>query len=366
MDEETDMTMQAIKLRLKVEMPRVIVFARDRCARILQLEKDACMKRVLAGTLAVCMVAVPGLPEAQSYPSRTIHLIVPFAAGGPTDALGRVIAHSMSATLGKQVAIDNVTGAGGTLARARTAQADADGYTMMLAGLGTATSVTLYRKLPYDPLGAFDTVGLIAKVPMVVIGRKDLPPKDTGELISYIRANKDKVTFGDGGLGSGSQFCGLLLMAALQVKMTVVSYRGSGPAMLDLIGGRIDLLCDQTTTTISQMRGGMVKGYAVTMKTRVPTAPELPTLNEAGLDAFELSNWYGLMVPRGTPRPIVDQLAGALRTGISDATVLKRLDEFGAIPVSPDLATPDAFAAFFRAEVARWAPIIKAQGIYAD
>jgi len=366
MDKETDMKMQAIKLGLKVEMARIIVFARDRCARILQLEKDARMKRVLAGTLAVCMVAVPGMLEAQNYPSHTINLIVPFPAGGPTDALGRVIAHSMSATLGKQVVIDNVTGAGGTLARTKTAHADADGYTMMLAGLGTATSVTLYRKLPYDPVGAFDTVGLIAKVPMVLVGRKDLPPRDIGELIRYIRANKNKVTYGDGGLGSGSQFCGLLLMAALQVKITTVSYRGSGPAMLDLMGGRIDLLCDQTTTTISPMRSGMIKGYAVTMKTRVPTAPELPTLNEADLGAFELSNWYGLMVPRGTPKPIVDQLAGALRIAISDATVVKRLDEFGAVPVSQDLATPEAFAAFFRAEVARWAPIIKAEGVYAD
>jgi tripartite-type tricarboxylate transporter receptor subunit TctC len=316
--------------------------------------------------LAVGLFVAPGFLMAQSYPMRTIVLIIPFPAGGPTDALGRVIAQSMSATLGKQVAVDNVTGAGGTLARVKTAQADPDGYTTMLAGLGTATSATLYRKLPYDPVGGFDTVGLIAKVPMVVVGRKDLPPKDIGELIRYIRTNKDKVTFGDGGIGSGSQFCGLLLMSALQVKMTAVSYRGSGPAMLDLIGGRIDLLCDQTTTTIPQIRSGMIKGYAVTIKTRVPTAPELPTLSEAEPGAFELSNWYGLMVPRGTPKPILDKLAGALRVAISDATVVKRLDEFGALPASQDLATPEGFAAFFRAEVARWAPIIKAAGVYAD
>lgn len=358
--------MHAIKLGLKVAMARIIIFARALCTRNHGLKNDGCMRRVFAVMLAVCMLVVSGLLEAQNYPTHSISLIIPFAAGGPTDAMGRVIAQSMSVTLGQRVTVDNVTGAGGTRARTKTAQAQPDGYTMMLAGLGTATSVTLYRKLPYDPIGAFDTVGLITKVPMVVVGRKDLPPKDIGELISYIRANKDKVTYGHGGLGSGSQFCGLLLMGALQVKMTTVAYRGSGPAMLDVLGGRVDLLCDQTTTTVSHIRSGAIKGYAVTLKNRVPIAPELPTLDEAGLSDFELSNWYGLMVPTGTPKPIVDQLAGALKVAISDATVLKRLDEFGALPASQDLATPEGFAAFYRAEVAKWAPIIKAEGVYAD
>jgi len=323
------------------------------------LNKSACVAFAL---LAFAAVSAP----AQNYPARTINLIVPFAAGGPSDALARLVAQSMRATLGQQVAIENVTGAGGTLGAAKGAQSRPDGYTMLLAHIGQSASVTLYRKLPYDPVGAFDAIGLIAEVPMVVVGRKDLPPKDIGELIGFIKANKDKVTYGNGGVGSASHFCGLLFMSALQAEMTTVSYRGSGPAMLDVLGGRVDLLCDQTTTTTSHMRSGTIKGYAVTMKARVPAAPELPTLSEAGLRDFDLSVWYGLVVPKGTPKPIADQLSAALRAAISDATVVKRLAEFGAQPVSPDRATPDAFAAFLRADVAKWAPVIKAAGVYAD
>ena len=323
------------------------------------MNKSACVAFALLAFAAVSA-------SAQNYPARTINLIVPFAAGGPSDALARLVAQSMSATLGQQVAIENVTGAGGTLGAAKGAQSRPDGYTMLLAHIGQSASVTLYRKLPYDPVGAFDAIGLIAEVPMVVVGRKDLPPKDIGELIGFIKANKDKVTYGNGGVGSASHFCGLLFMSAVQAEMTTVSYRGSGPAMLDVLGGRVDLLCDQTTTTTSHMRSGTIKGYAVTMKARVPAAPELPTLSEAGLRDFDLSVWYGLVVPKGTPKPIADQLSAALRAAISDATVVKRLAEFGAQPVSPDRATPDAFAAFLRAYVAKWAPVIKAAGVYAD
>lgn len=323
------------------------------------MKKSACLALALLAFAAVSA-------SAQNYPARTVNLIVPFAAGGPSDALARVIAQAMSATLGQQVAIENVTGAGGTLGAAKGAQARPDGYTLLLAHIGQSASVTLYRNLPYDPVGAFDTIGLIAEVPMVVVGRRDLPPKDIGELIAYIKANKIKVTYGNGGVGSASHFCGLLLMNALQAEMTTVAYRGSGPAMLDVLGGRLDLLCDQTTTTTSHMRAATIKGYAVTMKARVPAAPELPTLNEAGLRDFDLSVWYGLVVPKGTPKPITDQLAAALRAAISDATVVKRLADFGAQPVSPDRATPEAFAAFFRADVGKWAPVIKAAGVYAD
>ncbi len=323
------------------------------------MNKSACV------AFALLLVAAVSA-SAQNFPARPITLIVPFAAGGPSDALARLIAQSMSTTLGQQVAVEDVTGAGGTLGAAKGAQAKPDGYTILLSHIGHSASVTLYRKLPYDPVGAFDGIGLIAEVPMVVVGRKELPPGDIKELISYIRANKDKLTYGNGGVGSASHFCGLLLMSALQAEMTTVSYRGSAPAMLDVLGGRLDLLCDQTTTTNSHMRAGTVKGYAVTMKTRVPSVPELPTLGESGLRDFDLSVWYGLVVPKGTPKPISDQLSAALRAAISDPTVVKRLAEFGAQPVSPDRATPEAYAAFFRADVAKWAPVIKAAGVYAD
>ena len=323
------------------------------------------MQRLIQLILALFSLAALQA-AAQNYPARSINLIVPFAAGGPSDALARVIGQAMSATLGQQIAIDNVTGAGGTLAAAKGAQARPDGYTLLLAHIGQSASVTLYRKLPYDPVGAFDTIGLIAEVPMVIVGRKDLPPKDIGELIAYIKANKDKVTYGNGGVGSASHFCGLLFMSAMQAEMTTVSYRGSAPAMLDVLGGRLDLLCDQTTTTTSHMKAATIKAYAVTMKARVPSAPELPTLSEAGLRDFDLSVWYGLMVPKGTPKPIVDQLSAALKNAITDATVVKRLGEFGAQPVTAERATPESFAVFMRADVAKWAPVIKAAGVYAD
>ena len=336
------------------------VVQHEACARKKELMKN--LPRFVLALLAFTAIGA----AAQTYPSRGINLIVPFAAGGPSDALARLIAQSMSATLGQQVAIDNVTGAGGTLGAAKSAQARPDGYNLLLSHIGQSASVTLYRKLPYDPVGAFDSIGLIAEVPMVVVGRKDLPPKDIGELITYIKSNKDKITYGNGGVGSASHFCGLLLMSALQAEMTTVSYRGSAPAMLDVLGGRLDLLCDQTTTTTSHMRAATIRGYAVTMKTRVPAAPELPTLSEAGLRDFDLSVWYGLVAPKGTPKPIVDQLAAALRTALTDATVVKRLAEFGAQPVSPDRATPEGAAAFLRADVTKWAPVIKAAGVYAD
>lgn len=331
--------------------------------------KDRDWPVVVGGMLtAIALAASIVVTEvrAQTFPRKNVTLIIPFSAGGPTDALGRVIANSMSASLGRQVLVENVAGAGGLVARTKIAQSEPDGHLLMFAGLGTATSATLYRKLPYDPINAFDAVGLVAKVPMVIVGRKDLPAKDVGELLRYIRATRDKFTYGDGGLGSGSQFCGMLLMSALNVKATPVSYKGSGPAMLDLIGGRIDLVCDQTTTTLSQMRNGLVKGYAVTMKNRVSVAPDLPTLHEAGLNAFELSNWYGLMGARGMPKAVLEQLSASIKTALADPGVQKRLDEFGAVAATPDLVTPDGFAAFYRGEVERWAPLIRAAGIYAD
>ena len=318
--------------------------------------------RLCLGVLALAGATA----EAQNFPVRSINLIVPFAAGGPSDALARLLAQAMVATLGQQVGVENVTGAGGTLGAGKAAQSRPDGYTVLLAHIGQAASVTLYRKLPYDPVAAFDTIGLIAEVPMTIVGRKDLPPKDIVELIAHVKANKDKITYGNGGVGSASHFCGLLLMSALQAEMTTVSYRGSGPAMLDVLGGRLDLLCDQTTTTAGQIRGGLVKGYAVTTKTRVPSVAELPTLHESGLRDFELAVWYGLVVPKGTPKPVIDQLAAALKLAISDPVVVKRLAEFGAQPVSLDRATPEAFVAYLRAEVAKWAPMIRAAGVYAD
>jgi tripartite-type tricarboxylate transporter receptor subunit TctC len=303
---------------------------------------------------------------AQEYPNRAITLIVPFTAGGPSDALGRAVAQAMSGPLGQQVIVENLGGAGGTIGAAKGASASPDGYTITLTHIGQATSVTLYRKLSYDPVGAFDTIGMIGEVPMTIIGRKDLPPGDARELISFIRAQRKNISFGNAGIGSASHLCGLLFMTALNAEMHVIPYRGSGPAMTDLLGGRIDLQCDQTTTTLPHIRGGAIKAYASTLKNRLPSLPDLPTLAESGLADFELAVWYGLLVPKGTPGRIVDRLGSALRAAAADPLYTRRLSDFGVSAIDGERAGRNGFAEYFRAEVGKWAPIIRAAGSYAD
>lgn len=320
----------------------------------------------VAAALLTCMSLLPCAAQPQNYPARPITLIVPFPAAGPSDALARMIAQSMSESLGKAVVVENATGAGGIVGRAKAARAPADGYTLLLDGIGAAVSATMNRRLPYDPHTAFDAVGGVANTPMVLVGRKDLPAKDIGELIRYLRDKRQGVSYGNGGVGSGSHLCGMLLMSALQIELNTIQYRGAAPALLDVMAGRIDLLCDTPSTTAPPIREGMIKGYAVTSKGRVGTLAELPSLHEAGLAGFDFSGWYAFMVPRGTPRPMVERLAAALRTTLKDPAVKKRFAEFGSEPASQEMATPDAFASFYQAELSRWAAIVKANGVYID
>ena len=323
--------------------------------------------RLLATTcFCLSVLTAPATALAQAFPSKPVTLLVPFAAGGPSDALGRVVAQAMSGPLGQQVVVENIGGAGGTLGAGRGAAARPDGHTVLLTHIGQATSVSLYRKLPYHPVDAFETVGMIGEVPMTIVGRKDLPVKDARELFGYIKANGDKVTFGNAGVGSASHLCGLLFMSRLQTEMNVISYRGSGPAMTELLGGRIDVQCDQTTTTTGHIRSGAIRGYGVTLKGRVPTLPDLPSLAESGLTDFELAVWYGLLVPKGTPRAVVETLASALKAASADTGYLKRLAEFGVQPAPAERVGPDGFQGYFRAEAAKWAPVIKAAGAFAD
>ncbi len=322
------------------------------------------MKKWIAGVLA--MLGLVSVASAQNYPNRSVTLIVPFAAGGPSDALARVVAQRMSSVMGQQMVVENVTGGGGTVAAAKAAQARPDGYTVLLSHIGQATSVTLYRKLPYHPVDAFDSVAIIAEVPMVVVGRKDFQPATGADLVAYIRANRDKLTYGNGGIGSASHLCGLLLMSSLKAEMTTVSYRGSGPALTDVLGGRLDLLCDQTTTTVPHIKGAAVKAYGVTTAKRVASLPDVPTLDEAGLKGFEVAVWYGIVAPKGTPAPVLQSLASGLKTALSDPATQKRFEDFGAQQIAGDRATPAGADRYFRAEVTKWAPIIKAAGVYAD
>ena len=304
--------------------------------------------------------------SADEYPSKVITLVVPFSAGGPTDTVARLIAQPMSQKLGQTVIIENVGGAGGTIAAARVARATPDGYTIFLHHIGQATSATLYKNLSYNVLTDFETVGLVTPVPMTIIAKKDFPAKDIKEFISYVKANKDKITYGNAGVGAASHLCGMLFMSAIETKLTTVSYKGTGPAMNDLLGGVFDFMCDQTTNTTGQIKGGRVKAYAVTSRTRVPSLPDLPTLDESGLKGFEVSVWHGLYAPKGTPKPVIDKLSAALQVALTDPTVKQRFAELGTEPEPVARATPAAHRAHLKAEVEKWAPVIKKAGVYAD
>ena len=318
---------------------------------------------LLTGLL--CLV-LAGLAHADTYPSKVITLVVPFSAGGPTDTVARLIAQPMGKTLGQTVIIENIGGAGGTIAAARVARAAPDGYTIFLHHIGHATSATLYKKLPYDVVDDFETLGLVTPVPMTIIAKQAMGAKDIKEFINYIKVNKDNITYGNAGIGAASHLCGMLFMSALETDFTTVQYKGTGPAMTDLLGGVFDFMCDQTTNTTGQIKGGKVKGFAVTTKTRVPSLPDIPTLHESGLKNFDVSVWHGLYAPKGTPRPIVDKLSAALRVALKDENVKQRFAELGTEPEPQARATPEAHRAHLKAEVAKWAPIIKKAGTYAD
>lgn len=323
------------------------------------------MRKLFMVAVALTLL-VTGASAQTGYPTRPITVIVPFAAGGPTDTVARLIAEPMARSLGQQVLIENVGGAGGTLGAARVARADPDGYTLLLHHIGQATSASLYRKLPYDPATAFAGIGLITDVPMTVVGRPDLEPGSIGELIAYIKAKKDGITLAHAGVGAVSHLCGMLLQDALDTAMTTVPYKGTGPAMTDLMGGQVDLMCDQTTNTTGQIRSGKVKAYAVTTTKRVAILPDLPTLDEAGLKGFEVTAWHGLYAPKGTPEEVIDELATALQGALADPKVVGRFADLGTEPVARERATPAALDRHLQAEIAKWRPVIQAAGAYAD
>ena len=320
----------------------------------------------LARTLAVLALAVASSAFSQDYPTRPPTLTVPFAAGGPTDTLARQLAVAMGGPLKQQLVVENVVGAGGTIAYARVAKSKPDGYTVLLAHIGMSTAPALYRKLAANPLTDFEYIGQVADVPMTLIGKTGLPPDNLKDLIAYIKGNKDKLNLGNAGLGAASHLCGLLFMSAIQTEITTVPYNGTGPAMSALMGGQIDLMCDQTTNTTAQIKSGRVKVYGVTSKTRVPSLQFVPTLAEQGLKNFEVVVWHGLYVAKGTPKPVIDKLVAALQAAVKDPNFKAKLAELGAEPVPVAKATPEGLQKHLKAEIDKWGPIIKKAGIYAD
>ena len=316
----------------------------------------------LAGFLMLAVLPV----SAQKYPDKVITIVVPFSAGGPTDTVGRLIAQPMTTALKQQVIIENIGGAGGTIAASRVARSAPDGYTLLLHHIGMSTAPTLYRKLPYNPLTDFEPIGLINEVPMTLIARRDFPPKDLKELISYLKANKDKVTYANAGIGAASHLCGMLFMTSIQTDLTTVPYKGTADVIKDLLGGQVDFTCDQTTNTTSQIKADKVKVYGVTTRKRLASLPKIPTIDEAGLKGFEVSVWHALYAPKGTPKPIIDTLTKALQAALKDKVVKDRFADLGTEPVEEKRATPDVLRAHLKAEIDRWAPIIKKAGTYAD
>jgi len=310
-------------------------------------------------------LAAPGV-QAAEFPTKPVTMVVPFAAGGPTDLVGRVIAVPMSKVLKQQILIDNAAGAGGTIGAAKVAKARPDGYTILLWHVGMATSPALYRRLPFDPLKDYEYVGVVNEVPMTLLARKGFPAKNLKELIAYVKGNKGKVTLANAGLGAASHLCGLLFQSAIETDLATVAYKGTAPAMTDLLGGHVDLLCDQTTNTTAQIQADKVQVYGVTSRTRVASLPNVPTAAEAGLPGFEVSIWHGLYLPKGTPKPVVDAYVAALKEALKDAGVKNKFAELGAEIAADAKAAPAGLQAHLKSELDRWTPLIKKAGVYAD
>ena len=312
------------------------------------------------------LVSTLGSALAQDYPSRTITLIVPFPAGGPTDTVARVTANAMSKALGQSIVVENVAGAGGTLGAGRAARAEPDGYSLLIHHVGLATAATLYRKLAYDTRTAFAPIGLTTDAPMVFVGRSNLEPNSLQELVGYARARGKNFMFASAGLGSASNLCGLMFMAAIKQELSNVPYKGGGPLMNDLIGKQIDLGCEQATTATEPVKGKLVKAYAVTTRSRLASLPELPTTDEAGLKGFDVNVWHGIYAPKGTPAAVVQKLSAALKAAVKDPEVVKRFGDINTVPVSEDRATPEALGELLISEIERWEPVIKTANQFAD
>ena len=327
--------------------------------------------RVFGHVLGYALVAAVSLSAVSSfaqatYPDKPISLIVPFAAGGPTDVMARMIAIPMGKSLGQTVLVENAVGAGGTIGAGKVARAAPNGYTIFLHHMGMATAPALYKKLTYDPLKDFEYIGQVADVPMTLLARKDFPATTLAELQAYIKTNKDKVSLANAGLGAVSHLCGLLFMTAIGVDLTTVPYSGTGPAMNALLGGQVDLLCDQTTQTVPIIKDGRVKVFGVTTLNRLAALPNVPTLDEQGLKGFEVKVWHGMYAPKGTPPAVLEKVGIALRAAMQDPTVKQRLTDLSSDIVSADKMTPAGLKNFLESETAKWGPVIKKAGIYAD
>ena len=319
--------------------------------------------RLLASSVLAALAGLSTITaqaQTQAYPTRSITMIVPFAAGGPTDVIARIVTAPMAQTLGQGIIIENVVGAGGTTATSRAARAANDGYTLITGHMGThAAAVPLYPNLAYHPEKDFEPVALLAGTPILILARKDFPPKDLKEFIAYVKANVEKVNAAHAGVGSVSHVSCQLLNSMLDIKPTAVPFNGTGPAMNALVGGQVDYMCDQIVNAVPQINGGTIKAYAVATLERNPSLPDVPTTAEAGLPAFRAQAWNAIFAPKGTPAPVIAKLNAAAVKALDDEGARKRLLDLGSVIPAATERTPEALALLVKSEIAKWTPVLK-------
>lgn len=319
----------------------------------------------LSSALFLSAMAATSGAHAADYPDHSINMVVPFSAGGPTDNVARSLAEAMRPTLGQTIVVENKGGAGGTIGTSQIARAKPDGYSLLLMHIGFSTAPSLYKNPGYNPTTSFQPIGLVVDVPMTIIARSDFPANNIGELVEYIKANKDKVSLANAGIGAASHLCGTMFSQAIGVDLLTIPYKGTAPAINDLLGKQVDLLCDQTTNTTQHIKAGTVKAYAVTSKQRVATLPDLPTMQESGYKDFEIGIWHGMWAPAGTPKPVTDKLVTALQTGMANPEFQKRMAGLGATVLTSE-ANPDALSKKVAQQVPQWAELFKKAGLEAQ
>lgn len=319
------------------------------------------LSRTLTAAFAAGTMFAAGSALA-AYPDHPVNMVVPFAAGGPTDNVARSLAEAMRPTLGETIVVENKGGAGGTIGTNQVARARPDGYQVLLMHAGFSTAPSLYKSPGYDPYTSFAPIGLVVDVPMTIIARSDFPANNIKELAEYVKKNHDKISLANAGIGAASHLCGVMLAEAFGVNLLTIPYKGTAPAMNDLLGKQVDLLCDQTTNTTQQITSGKVKAYAVTSLKRVPTLPDLPTMDESGFKGFEVGIWHGMWVPKGTPQAVQDKLIKALQAGLADPKFQDRMKQLGATVLSSD-ANPQALDAKVKQQVPQWEKLFSKAGV---
>ena len=323
-------------------------------------------RRLALASLAATFSLAALNAVAQDFPSRPITMVMPYAPGGPGDTITRLFAGAMQKTLGQTIVVDNTAGASGSIGTAKVARSKPDGYTLLMIHVSHATNQAMYQNLPYHPVNDFEPIGSATSGPMVIVARNEFPARDLNEFVAYLKANPTKVSLAHAGVGSASHLCGLMMMNTLGVQLTEIPYKGTGPALTDLMGGQVDLLCDQTSGTVPPVQGGKIKAYAAAGKARLPQLPNVPAIAEAGVQGFDINISFGLYAPKGTPKPVLDQLTAALQKSVTDPEVRARLDGMGVEAVSAERATPAALRAHLKNEIDTLGGLLIKAGVKAN